>query len=1451
MADRVEFSARDNFTPILKKIAEQAKKLDIAFDEIKERFVQVDASGKVTKATITGITTEGEKLVGTLNRLKSGAYEFKGALDLTKNSIVDNINQLRVLLRERAKLDLAESEVKIGSRQTQDFFRRRLSSEEQLATGATRQELTAYAEAKAALLDYVKTGQVEYSRLRDIFVRLEADKRESSTRTLTEIEQAVKKVIDAERALGDESSAAIAKSRRERSELLQVFERQRLEVEKLAQAERDAANAQRSRSIEAEKVRREIQRGLTEKDIFAKGATPQEYFNLKQAESALISFVAQNNISANKVKSIWSEVSTNSFKGYRNELSTLQSKLYDLVKAQRAVGSSAAADMAKTTTAVKTSNKSVQDLLLSWKSLERIVVVQLLRRALFSFTNALRDSINEAIELSKRISELQTISQEAQLTTEQWTKGVTDLSNAFGLSIQDVTGAAYETLSNQIAKGAETFDFLATAAKFSITTLTSVTDSVNLLTAALNAYGKDASEAESVAASLFTTIDLGRVRGEELANTFGRITILGSQLGISLEELEAFLTILTIRGVSASEAMTQIRGVLTKLIRPTEEMKKAFRELGVASAEELFRSYNLVEVFQLLYERTGGTSTELGKLFPRVRAISGAIVGATTAGTEFTETLDKIRNSSERFRKATEYVLQSSGKIVETEFQKIKNLFTVTFGTTIIDSLAFINEHIVSLSTAVRYLSEVILTALVPATIVLLGLFTKLIIANPFTASIAALAIAATAAYEIGKSLREADIDSQEAVTKAIKARVKAAIEQEKALSRAIENEINKRQRVEEKAFSAVIGELNISADKQVEIIEDLNKVIKDNFNNTLSGLREAVKDFDSDLKGTVKNLEDLLKFQADITKDIKEQIFDESLDRLENVRDKLLLYQKEIDETQKRIELAVATGDSTAFQESVRDLKRLVQARIQLTREAQKEREKVAGEITEKEAKLELDLAELREKADLARRQRNFKQAQKFEQKEADLRRKRDRDIDKERKRLTDLQNQDIDYFADNYEQQYNAILVASAIGTEVLQQQQLQRALELAEKESAYRILLKKQELAAEEYARYKPKDLLEAETPEEIRKVGEARLQNIQGLIDITKELIAVNSSESAELQLQSLLKEQIATKTQLAATYDAKQLDISRKQSKESIDNLKKLNEELSKNRQKLKTAKETLDTIRTTVETSKIEAELIKQSIFVGYRLPKGEPTVVPIIEQFEAAKKTFEAFKEFQRTGSAESIMALSTATDELAKHLEDITLLGLGTIKIPGLVEFFQIADQTRRFAEGFNIARTSADQLTAKLSETEDLQNQIVEAIKVSKQEQADLNRGKEKELSLTEKILKALVDYHNIRASGAELRESIMPFARGGAISSTDTINALLSPGEFVVNSKASRRFYSQLVGMNSGFARGGSTNTTNVGDIHIHGFQPSGSVDSDVINLGKRLRRQIRRGTVRLS
>jgi hypothetical protein len=89
-----------------------------------------------------------------------------------------------------------------------------------------------------------------------------------------------------------------------------------------------------------------------------------------------------------------------------------------------------------------------------------------------------------------------------------------------------------------------------------------------------------------------------------------------------------------------------------------------------------------------------------------------------------------------------------------------------------------------------------------------------------------------------------------------------------------------------------------------------------------------------------------------------------------------------------------------------------------------------------------------------------------------------------------------------------------------------------------------------------------------------------------------------------------------------------------------------------------------------------------------------------------------------------------------------------------------------------------------------------------------------------------------------------------AQGGFLpQGTDTVPAMLSPGEFVVNARSARKFFSQLVAINAGVRpvyrqEGGPV--TNVGDIHVS-VQGGQSARQTARTIAAGVRRELRRGT----
>ena len=382
---------------------------------------------------------------------------------------------------------------------------------------------------------------------------------------------------------------------------------------------------------------------------------------------------AKANMTRQKLNTIWTDVQKNgttAFTGLNRQVATTM---------QQIVNTHANATSKMT--------KHVDSILISWKSLLRIASVHVIHDLVNLLTSSIRNASSEASKLQINISEIRTLSQENQLNASEWASGIRGISDSFGLLNEDISKGTYETLSNQITDGAESFMFMDDAAKLAIITVSSIEDSVNVLSSVINAYGLKITDAEKISAQLFKAVDLGRFRLGDIANTLGRVTMTSSQLGIKFSELAASLDVLTLKGMPVDEAMTGIRNVMIKLIRPTEEMKKLYAQLGVSSGEQLVKTKGWLGTIKLLADEGVEGMERLGELFNRIRATQGAL-GLTQAFDQMVDFTKQIEEAGPEAAKALDISMESAAKNLQVQMRKMSNIIEFEFIIPILDKLA-------------------------------------------------------------------------------------------------------------------------------------------------------------------------------------------------------------------------------------------------------------------------------------------------------------------------------------------------------------------------------------------------------------------------------------------------------------------------------------------------------------------------------------------------------------------------------------------------------------------------------------------------------------------------------------------------------------------------------------------------------------------------------------------
>jgi TP901 family phage tail tape measure protein len=306
----------------------------------------------------------------------------------------------------------------------------------------------------------------------------------------------------------------------------------------------------------------------------------------------------------------------------------------------------------------------------------------------------------EAAEFSRSIGLIQTIAQDSGLSYAEWAQGIREVSDALALPIADVAAGAYNALSNQVVKGAESFEFLSTAGKLALVTNGSVQDSINALSNALNSYGGSAADAERISAQFFSLIDLGRVKISDLANTSGRLYETGKALGISLEETNAALAAVTQSGVRSNTAMTLLQNLFSQLTKPTEELAKLYRDLGVASGDIAVKTYTLPGLLIKLQEATKGSAAETAKLLADIRG-NQAYTILTDRVDAFTQALKEQNNALDRSKAALAAYESTPGFKFQKDVNELRNEIVTGFKTSMLELATDFSERIGGLKNGV------------------------------------------------------------------------------------------------------------------------------------------------------------------------------------------------------------------------------------------------------------------------------------------------------------------------------------------------------------------------------------------------------------------------------------------------------------------------------------------------------------------------------------------------------------------------------------------------------------------------------------------------------------------------------------------------------------------------------------------------------------------------------
>lgn len=266
---------------------------------------------------------------------------------------------------------------------------------------------------------------------------------------------------------------------------------------------------------------------------------------------------------------------------------------------------------------------------------------------------------------------------------DKWGKEILRIAPQLGKAPKELADALFFVTSAGI-KGAEAMDVLKMSAQASAVGLGETKIVADLVTSAMNAYGKETLDAAAATDILVTTVREGKAEASDLAGAMGQVLPIASAMGVQFHEVGAAIAGMTRTGTEASTASMQLKNILASILKPSQQAAKALKGYGTSAAEirRTIKEDGLLAAMQKLIELTGGESDELAKLFPNIRALSGFLDLMGSNIEDNVTIFDKLTKSTGNLKKALEITEKTAMHKWNQSIAEMKTAMT-TLGLTV------------------------------------------------------------------------------------------------------------------------------------------------------------------------------------------------------------------------------------------------------------------------------------------------------------------------------------------------------------------------------------------------------------------------------------------------------------------------------------------------------------------------------------------------------------------------------------------------------------------------------------------------------------------------------------------------------------------------------------------------------------------------------------------------
>jgi TP901 family phage tail tape measure protein len=279
-----------------------------------------------------------------------------------------------------------------------------------------------------------------------------------------------------------------------------------------------------------------------------------------------------------------------------------------------------------------------------------------------------------SVDFNRIFSQMEGLAGVAADEVDGLKKAVHGLAGETGRGPQELAEGLYFVRSAGIAGKAaiEALEVSARGAAAGLGTTAAIADAV---TSALGAYGQANITAAQAGDVLAATAREGKAEAAALAPQFGRLLPISSELGVRFDEVGAALAFLSRSGGGAELAATNLQNVLSKLLNPSEEGKKALEDMGmsVQNLRASIKEKGLLSTLLMLRKSLEANGMEFGDFSRDAQFTVGALALTRNGGEEARKVFDSLADSTGSLGEAFDAASKEDGFKMQQSMAQIQS----------------------------------------------------------------------------------------------------------------------------------------------------------------------------------------------------------------------------------------------------------------------------------------------------------------------------------------------------------------------------------------------------------------------------------------------------------------------------------------------------------------------------------------------------------------------------------------------------------------------------------------------------------------------------------------------------------------------------------------------------------------------------------------------------------